>query len=222
MTSRPSKTHHSLLTGAATSSPAPGNSSLTPSPHYNAEQHSLLTGDPPSFNEQHSLPSSALPRSVMKPTVSPNFNRRKLEYTSLRGKDLAPFQFIRHGFNYASLRMGANVGAPGGPLVSAAGRTNLTVSGANAAISGGHGGYSGAATMAPASGSNFSRMTAERRTIHAGVGHQIPSSAMEDFDPTSSIAARNVGLSEVGNSGNNSGGGAMNFFKGLTQKIGRG
>nr|CDS28812.2 serine:threonine protein kinase MARK2 [Hymenolepis microstoma] len=215
MTSRSSKTHHGLLTGGTTSSAASGNSSLTSSPHYNTDQHSLLTGDPPSFNEQHSVPSSALPRSVMKPTVSPNFNRRK-------ERDLAPFFFTRQGFNYASLRMGPNVGAPGGPLVSAAGRTNLTVSGANTPISGGHGGYSGAATMAPATGSNFSRMTAERRTIHAGAGHQIPSSAMEEFDPTSSIAARNVGLSEVGNSGNNSGGGAMNFFKGLTQKIGRG
>ncbi|VUZ52764.1 unnamed protein product [Hymenolepis diminuta] len=103
MTSRPSKTHHSLLTGGTTSSAAAGNSSLTSSPHYNTEQHSLLTRDLPSVNE-HALPSSVLPRSVMKPIVSPSFNRRKLEYTSLRGKDLTPYLFIRHGFNYTSLK----------------------------------------------------------------------------------------------------------------------
>ncbi|KAM7539542.1 hypothetical protein Aperf_G00000022482 [Anoplocephala perfoliata] len=182
MTSRSSKTHHSLLTGATTAAvPASpgvtGNPPLSPSPNYN--EQSVFTRDLPAVNEQHTLLSGALPRSAM----------------------------------------GPNVSLPGGPLVSLAGRTNLTISGASTAIPAGPGGFSGAATMTP--GSNFSRMTAERRTVHAGM-HQLPVSAMDDYDPVSSIAARNVGLSESANSGGNSGGGTINFFKGLTQKIGRG
>nr|CDS15141.1 serine:threonine protein kinase MARK2 [Echinococcus granulosus] len=211
MTSRSSKGHHSLLTGTSLASAA--------NSHHN--EHSLLTRELPSVSEQHTLPSSAVPRSVIKGTVSPNFNRRKLEYTSLRGKELAPIPFLRQRFNYTSLRMGANVAAPGGQLVSAAGRTNLALSGTSSTTPGV---ISGAATMA--SGGNFSRLTAERRTIHTAP-HQLPSS-LDDYDSATggaSIAARNVGLSEVSNTtsgtGANSSGGAVNFLKSLTQKIGR-
>ncbi|EUB61371.1 MAP/microtubule affinity-regulating kinase 3 [Echinococcus granulosus] len=171
MTSRSSKGHHSLLTGTSLASAA--------NSHHN--EHSLLTRELPSVSEQHTLPSSAVPRSVM----------------------------------------GANVAAPGGQLVSAAGRTNLALSGTSSTTPGV---ISGAATMA--SGGNFSRLTAERRTIHTAP-HQLPSS-LDDYDSATggaSIAARNVGLSEVSNTtsgtGANSSGGAVNFLKSLTQKIGR-
>ncbi|VDK40022.1 unnamed protein product, partial [Taenia asiatica] len=237
MTSRPSKGHHSLLTGTSLASAS--------NSHHN--EHSLLTRELPSVSEQHTLPSSTAPRSAIKGTVSPNFNRRKLEYTSLRGKQLAPTLFLRQRFNYTSLsrrnchvhppisqfwlvlffsllscRMGANVATPGGQLVSAAGRTNLAMSGTSSTTPGVIG---GAATMAGAG--NFSRLTAERRTIHTAP-HQLPSS-LDDYDTVTSgasIAARNVGLSEISNTathgtGTNSGGGAVNFLKSLTQKIGR-
>ncbi|KAL5966797.1 MAP/microtubule affinity-regulating kinase 3, partial [Taenia solium] len=192
MTSRPSKGHHSLLTGTSLASAS--------NSHHN--EHSLLARDLPSVSEQHTLPSSTAPRSA--------------------GKELAPTPFLRQRFNYTSLRMGANVVTPGGQLVSAAGRTNLAMSGTSSTTPGV---ISGAATMAGAG--NFSRLTAERRTIHTAP-HQLPSS-LDDYDTVTSgasIAARNVGLSEVSNTatsgtGTNSGGGAVNFLKSLTQKIGR-
>lgn len=124
--------------------------------------------------------------------------------------------------------MGANLAPPGAPLISAAGRTNLTMAsstaGAPAATAGG-------VPSSAMGGGNFSRLTAERRTIHTPTPHQLHnlSSTLEDFEGTS-IAARNVGLSEVpGGSGVGSGvganssgggGGAVNFLKSLTQKIG--
>uniref|UniRef100_A0A5K3FXG8 non-specific serine/threonine protein kinase n=1 Tax=Mesocestoides corti TaxID=53468 RepID=A0A5K3FXG8_MESCO len=182
MTSRPSKGHHSLLTASALASG--GNA------HHN-EHHPLTLRDLPTVNEQHVLPSSTAYRAIPKGPVSPNFNRRKLEYTSLR--------------------MGNNVGAPGGPLVNASARTNLAVSGNHPP-----GSFVG--------GVHFSRLTPERRTVHTASQQSSLLDADTDYDTTgASIAARNVGLMEVNSStaGANSSGGAVNFLKSLTQKIGR-
>ncbi|VDD77427.1 unnamed protein product [Mesocestoides corti] len=110
-----------------------------------------------------------------------------------------------------NLPMGNNVGAPGGPLVNASARTNLAVSGNHPP-----GSFVG--------GVHFSRLTPERRTVHTASQQSSLLDADTDYDTTgASIAARNVGLMEVNSStaGANSSGGAVNFLKSLTQKIGR-
>ncbi|KAL7062802.1 hypothetical protein AAHC03_01185 [Spirometra sp. Aus1] len=202
MTGR-SKGHHALLptttmTGAAQSSSATASGvGVSASCHH---EYAGANRDLPTVNEQQALHTGAFNRPGHRETPTSPFSRGRPDYASLRVTSTAPTTPHTLGC---------------GPLVSAAGRTNL------AGIGGPQANVPGANQTPSATTSMFSRLNPERRTIHTATPQRIDlDSSFPDSPPSATtVASRNVSL-PLSTSSQSSG--AAGFFKNIKTKIGIG
>ncbi|VDL93603.1 unnamed protein product [Schistocephalus solidus] len=201
MTGR-SKGHHTLLPTTTMTGAAQGLSATAAGSAVSAGSHHENPGanrDLPTVNEQQTLHTGAFNRPGYRETPTPPFSRGRPDYASLR-VTTAPT---------APHTLGC------GPLVSAAGRTNLAGVGVS------QGSAPGANQTPSANTSMFSRLNPERRTIcTVNPQHLDLDSNFPDSPPgTTTVAARNVSLPL---STSNQSSGAAGFFKNIKTKIGIG
>uniref|UniRef100_A0A0X3PNT0 MAP/microtubule affinity-regulating kinase 3 n=1 Tax=Schistocephalus solidus TaxID=70667 RepID=A0A0X3PNT0_SCHSO len=201
MTGR-SKGHHTLLPTTTMTGAAQGLSATAAGSAVSAGSHHENPGanrDLPTVNEQQTLHTGAFNRPGYRETPTPPFSRGRPDYASLR-VTTAPT---------APHTLGC------GPLVSAAGRTNLAGVGVSP------GSAPGANQTPSANTSMFSRLNPERRTIcTVNPQHLDLDSNFPDSPPgTTTVAARNVSLPL---STSNQSSGAAGFFKNIKTKIGIG